>query len=258
MTVDFTKITIYELLALILATIALLIPLVQWAWKKWAVKPILKHYPTGRAFLFINKSGSYMQIQGVYEAQNKPISVKNITLKVVRKKDDKALNLRWSSFTSPVNQRIVGNYASTTEIAHPFRIDADNIVCAFTEFADFFNSSEKTFQPFYTALVKEVKDLGVLNLPFGQACTKYKSVKSYAEAADALKNELFWEIGQYEVIMEVTHGKETSDFLYEFEVNSENYQHLLHNIDETLLSPLKDAYRVPYDMQVVQVELKNK
>ena len=258
MTIDFSKITVYELLALVLATVALFIPLVQWAWKKWCVKPILRHLPTGRAFLFINRSGSYIQIQGVYEAQNKPISVKNIMLKIIRKKDDKALNLKWSTFTSPVNQRIVGNFASTTEIAHPFRIDADSIVCAFTEFGDFFNSSEKTFQPFYNALVKDVKEICVLGLPFDQAIKKYKSAKSYAAATDALKSELFWEIGQYEIIMEVGHGKESSKFLYEFEVNSEDHQHLLHNIDETLLSPLKDAYRIPYDLQIVQVELKDK
>lgn len=258
MTVDFSKITIYELLALILATVALLIPIVQWAWKKWCVKPILNHLSTGRALLFINRSGSYIQIDGVFEAQNKAISVKNITLKIVRKKDDKALNLKWSTFTSPTNQQIVGNYTSTIEMAHPFRIDANNIVCAFTEFADPFNSWKKLFQPFYNALVKDVREICVLNLTFDQAYTKYKALKSYADAADALKKELFWEIGQYEIILEVEHEKEKSRFSYEFSVNSEDFQLLSHNIDETLLSPLKDAYRMPYDMQAVQVELKSK
>ena len=115
----FFRKTIYELFALILSIIAILIPIIQWAWKKWVIKPVLYHLPTGRAYLFINRSGSYIQIEGVFEAKNKPISVKNVALKVLRVKDDKVLNLRWSTFTSPMSQRMGGNYSSITETAHP-------------------------------------------------------------------------------------------------------------------------------------------
>ena len=91
MVIDFSRITIYEIFALILSIIAILIPIIQWAWKKWIIKPVLYHLPTGRAYLFINRSGSYIQIEGVFEAKNKPTSVKNVTLKVLRVKDDKVL-----------------------------------------------------------------------------------------------------------------------------------------------------------------------
>lgn len=43
--------TLYEKLALIMSAIAILIPIIQWAWRKWAMKPILKYHPTGRASL---------------------------------------------------------------------------------------------------------------------------------------------------------------------------------------------------------------
>jgi hypothetical protein len=258
MTVDFTKITIYELLALILAGIAIIIPIIQWAWKKWIVRPVLLHLPTGRAYLFINKSGSYMQIEGVFEAKKKPITIKNIALKVIRAKDDKVLNLTWSTFTSPVNQRIGGNYTSVTETAHPFCIEADSIACAFTEFADIYNSAGKTLRPFYEKLTQEISETSISNQSYDQMYSKYITCDTYSCAKEAMKKEFFWEIGQYQAILEVKYGKKLKCFYYEFSVTSEDYTRLQENLERTLLCPLKDQYMMPYDMQTVQVEIKEK
>ena len=133
MVIDFSKITVYELIALILSFIAIMIPIVQWAWNKWIVKPILKLLPTGKINPYFNRSGSYLGIESVYEAINKPITVKHIALKIVRCRDEKKLNQVWSSFWSPITQRFSGNYSSTIEGAHPFRIEKNSITTAFTE-----------------------------------------------------------------------------------------------------------------------------
>ena len=258
MIIDFSKITIYEIFALILSTIAILIPIIQWAWKKWVVKPVLYHLPTGRAFLFINRSGSYMQIEGVFEAKNKPISVKNVTLKVLRVKDDKVLNLRWSTFASPVSQRIVGNYSSITETAHPIRIDADSILCAFTEFADFYDSFSKKFQPYYDALVQQMDKANPLNVSYDQAYPIYTSSEPYKIAKSLLDKELFWEIGQYEITLEAEYGKKKVQFFYKFSVNVDDYKRIESNLVETLAKPIKDLYMKPLAMQTVQVELNTK
>ena len=131
MEIDFTTpMTFYELLAIILAAIAIIIPIAQAAWKRLIITPKLNFLPTGRVTLFFNQSGSYLRVDGVYEAENKPIAVKNISVTVTRKKDGQKLNLSWSSFISPVNQSMVGNYLQTTESAHPFRIEADSITSA--------------------------------------------------------------------------------------------------------------------------------
>lgn len=255
MTIDFSKITVYELLALILSIIAILIPIIQWAWKRWVVKPVLLHLPTGRAYLFINRSGSYMQIEGVFEAKSKPISVKSITLKVLRAKDDKVLNLRWSTFTSPVSQRTVGNFSSITETAHPIRIDADSMICAFIEFADFYDSFSKTFQPYYDALVQQTDKINPINVPYDQAYQIYTSCDSYKAAKSLIDKELFWEIGQYEVTLEAEYGKEKVQFLYQFSVNTDDYKRIESNLAEILAKPVKDLYVRPLAMQTVQVEL---
>lgn len=258
MIIDFSKITIYEIFALILSTIAILIPIIQWAWKKWVIKPVLYHLPTGRAFLFINRSGAYIQIEGVFEAKNKPISVKNVTLKVLRVKDDKVLNLRWSTFTSPMSQRMGGNYSSITETAHPIRIDGNSMICAFIEFADFYDSFLKTFQPYYDVLAQQTDNINPLNLSYENACQIYTSSEPYKIAKSLLDRELFWEIGQYKTTLEAEYGKEKVQFLYEFSINPDDYKRIKSNLAETLIKPLKDLYGKLLAMQTVQVELCTK
>src|SRR5699024_11574136 len=62
MTIDFdTPMTFYELLAIILAVIAIIIPILQWIWKKWVIKPVLNHLITGRAFLRSEEHTSELQ-----------------------------------------------------------------------------------------------------------------------------------------------------------------------------------------------------
>ena len=98
--------TSYEMLAVVLSIIAILIPIIQMVWKKWITQEKLNFLPMGTAFLYFNQSGSYLRIDGVYESEHKPVSIKQIAVKVTRQKDDRKLNLQWSSFISPVNQKM--------------------------------------------------------------------------------------------------------------------------------------------------------
>ena len=248
--------TKYEFFALILSTVAILIPIIQWAWKKCIVKPKLKFYPTGRAYLFSNRSGSYIRIEGVFEAINKPVSVKNISLKIIRKKDDVALNLRWSMFTNPANQQILGVYTSASEIAHPFRIYSENVVCAFAEYTDFYGSSEKKIQPYIEAVVDDLKKTNLSNKDYSNALREYCALDSYKNAREALAKEMFWDIGKYEVNMDVDYGKTNKVFQLGFEVSNEKYKDLCFNIDEVLISILKNQYNQQTALKTVQVEIK--
>lgn len=247
--------TKYETWAIILSIVAILIPIIQWIWNKWIVKPILKFFPTGRAYLFVNKSGSYIRVEGVYEALKKPISIKNISLKAVRKKDDVALNLRWSTFLNPANQQILGAVASVSEIAHPFRIDADNVVCAFTEFTDFYRASEKTLQPYFDAIIDDLNQLNFVGKTYADALKEYCELESFKNAREALNKEFFWLVGKYSIILFAKYGKKEKEFRYKFDVNMDNYLELVHNIDEVLLFYIKNIYKVACDFKTVQVEL---
>lgn len=257
MVIDFSTITIYELLALFLSLIAILIPIVKWWWLKSIIKPKLKHYPTGRAYLFTNRSGSYIQFQGVFEALKKPISVRNIKLKVVRKKDDKALNLTWSVLMSPVNQQIVGAYSTVSEIAHPFRIEADSVACAFIEFSDFYGASEKTLRPYFERLEEAIHTINLSNKSYDEASKEFVLLDEYKDIKNAMEQEMFWIISEYEMILEVEYDENKVFFIYYFDVSNENVDDLKHNMDETIMSLLKNKYGKSLNGKMIQVQVKS-
>lgn len=104
-----TVMTTYEKWALIISIIAILIPIGQLIWKRYVIRARLNHYQTGNGYLFINQSGSYIRLQSVFEAVNKPISIKHISLSIERESDNQKKNYTWSCFTSPVNMQFIGN-----------------------------------------------------------------------------------------------------------------------------------------------------
>ena len=55
-----------------------------------------------------------------------------------------------------------------------------------------------------------------------------------------------WEIGEYTLVVSVKYGKgKSKDYSYEFIVTEQNSIELRSNIDESLISNLKDYYHVP-------------
>ena len=248
--------TPYEIMAISLSAIAILIPILQWAWRKWIQKPILDYHPNGKARLFFNQSGSYLRIDGVYEAKNKPISIKKIDVCIKRQKDSKSLNLTWSTFISPVVQRVGINAIQSNETAHPFRIEANSIMCAFIEFADAFDSYTKTFLAKTSTLFQCIPQIHTEEQDYETALKIYKSNPEFAVAHSLVEKEFFWEIGKYDVTIQTHYEKKTLSCTFEFSIGQADYQLISQNITESLLSPLEDSYSLLRNYRWVDVELK--
>lgn len=245
----------YEKIAITLSVVAILIPIIQWAWKKWIVKAKLSFHPTGRIMLFFNQSGSYVRFDGVYEAERKPITVKNIALKITREKDERRRNLEWSTFISPVNQNITGNFVQTTESAHPFRIEADSVTCAFTEFGDPFDSFGKAFKNKTEVLYSKIPSMQKQIADYATAVKMYQSIPEYLEAKQLLEKEFLWEIGRYDLDLCVRFKDKEKHFPYTITIGEYEYNQLKGNIDEALLSTLKRFYSVPLNYYTAIIEL---
>ncbi len=250
--------TVYETWALVISICALLIPFLQWVWKKWIVKAKLNHYQTGYGLLYINQSGSYISIQSVFEAVNKPVSVKNLSLCVRRERDNQERNYIWSTFTSPTNMQFVGNNASVVEIAHPFRIEADNVYCAFTEYAEKNQNAFRTISPLYSNLINKAREYKLSNAPFDEALKDYVTTQEYEEVNQALNKELFWLIDKYEATITAQYGKKKKIFTLQFEVTKEQNELLQYNMKEFLVIPLKDCYGLPRAMRPISVQMTEK
>lgn len=255
MEIDFSKITVYEVIALFLSFIAIMIPIVQWAWNRWLVKPVLNHLTTGKINPCFNRSGSYLRIESVYEAVNKPITVKHIALKLIRCRDEKKLNQVWSSFWSPITQNFSGKYTSTIEGAHPFRIEKNSITTAFTEFEDLSNTLQRSLSEFDRDVDFFVKDCLGQMLPYSETIARFEKQTFYKNMKDALMKEFFWDIGKYKAEIVVKYDDSEKTFSYSFVINEVEYNKLKHNVEETLLSPIKQAYNMLFDFQVVSLKL---
>ena len=177
---------------------------------------------------------------------------------MIRKNDEKILNLVWSSFISPVNQNVMWVFSSTAEAAHPFKIEQDSIGCAFIEFANQYNSAFRKITPLLEEVQRDAHDIVCMDNTFDSARELLCGRKSYIEYQSALSGEMFWEIGQYEVEMKVSYGTSAKVFKLYFEVNREQYEDLKYNIEEVLNSKLKNLYNMGCNFRTVQVSIKEK
>ena len=247
--------TVYEKWALIISVIALLIPIIQWAWKKWIVTARVRYYPTGQATLFFNQSGSYIRFNGVLEAERKAATIKKMSLVVTRKRDDRKLNLVWSYLISPVNQNMLGNYVQTTEAAHPFRVEADSVACAFVEFSDPSDSSGKKIRKICADLAPLMRQ-ATQNHSFDEALAAFSKLPEYVVTQHSLLNDFYWEIGKYAVDVSVEYGKrKMKTFSFNFTVSEQDFSDLSSNIDESLIAQLKDNYSVQRAFSAPLVEI---
>ena len=79
--------TPYEIIATILAVIALIQPWAIAAWKKF-FKPLkITFIPSAKILLYYNSNGAYIYLGGVIEAKDRPAVIKNISAKVIRQND---------------------------------------------------------------------------------------------------------------------------------------------------------------------------
>ena len=251
-------ITVYEKWALIISVIALLIPIIQWAWKKWIVCVRVKYYPTGQATLFFNQSGSYIRLHGVLEAERKAATIKKMSLALTRKRDNHKLNLVWSYLISPVNQSMLGNYVQTTEAAHPFRVEADSVACAFVEYSDPSDSSGKKIRKICADMVPLILQTSQ-NHTYDEALADFSKSPEYLDAKNSLLSDFYWEIGKYSVDVSVEYDKrKTKVFSFEFTVSEQDYNDLRSNIDEALIAKLKGCYPMPLAFKSPMVEVTEK
>lgn len=248
--------TIYERLSVILSIIAILIPIGKLIWSKYLCKPKLLYYTNQKAVIFFNQSGAYIRIDGVFEAKNKSITIKKVDLKLTRSIDDKQLNLSWSSFISPVSQSIIGNYLQSTEKAHPIRVEADSVCCAFTEFADEYESAWKIFNRHSLKLNKMISEFQDNRIEYAEALEKYKDSDEYKEAYKALLDYFYWQISKYKIEITAYYLKGSTNFKFGFEINENDNSKLNENIEEALLILLKKVYGVQSNINYALVELR--
>lgn len=258
MSINFEQpMTVYELVAIVLSVLALVIPTIKWVYDKFFKRLKIDFLPSGMITLFHNKSGSYISLGGVYEAQNKSTTIREISAKVVRKSDSATLSLMWSTFSSPVFRSIAGNYESSFETAHPFKVEADTLVPAFVEFANTASNMDETtnnvLQPVKNA---SLPILSQANIALSTAVSGVKAMTEYNAAKFTLNDYFFWKNGAYEIILTTVHSKGSFDKKYELHLSKEESAKMRENIDNLLVLHIAEHFRMTLPLNSLRKEFK--
>ena len=255
---DFTTpMTAYELLAIILAALALVIPFLKWVYDKYIRKLKLNFLASGKLSVFFNKSGAYVSLGGVYEAKNKTAAVKNISAKIQRNSDKAILPLRWSTFLSPVFRQVAGNYETSFETAHPFKVEADTLTPVFVEFENSEQNSGEIINSIIKPLhMKANNDMNTMNLPVQTYDPAYRASTEYKDALIAMNDIFFWKPGDYTVELITEYNHSTFSCYGKFNLTKEDSEKLRANIEELFVEPLANKINCRITVNTVTKEFK--
>ena len=249
--------SVYEIISVVLSSIAIIVS-VYFPIKNFVTKARVNFYPVGLVTLLFNQSGSYIQLNGVIESEKKAVSVRKMSVKIKREKDNQTINLSWSYLISPVNQRLVGNILQTTECAHPFRVEKDSIAATFVEYTDPFDSFGRIFRNSASELNKIAEQSPIFQANYSEAVKTYTESEEFTKVKQIAEKEFFWEIGKYSLDVIVNYNNSKKVFNYAFTITEQEFNELKHNIDEALLAALKLRYNEKLAFHSSNVELLEK
>lgn len=245
--------TPYEIAATVIAILALLQPWIIKLWDHFFRKIRLIFIPSAKIKLYYNRSGAYIYLGGVIESQNKAAVVKDIAVKIIRKKDKAELALDWSSFMIPVFQSIGGNAVSSSEIARPFKVEAGGLCPVFIEFGSTNIQEIDRLSEIYSTMAAESQQILQQGIMPDQAKKTLSESANYKKFKDELLENFYWKTGDYEIVLSIIfNDKRTEQYKFKFNIDKEETENFKQNIEKSLLSPIDEICRIPTNMYCPQ------
>lgn len=241
--------TTYEIFTTVIAILALLQPWMIKLWDRFCRKICVNFIPSSKIKLYYNRSGAYVYLGGVIEAKNKAAVVKDIAVKVVRKKDKAELLLDWSSFMVPVFQSVGGNAVTTSEIARPFKVEAGNLSPVFIEFASTNIQESNRLTEIYNTMALELTGIVQQNITIDQAKYALATSTTYKNFRDELLQNFYWRADDYVIELTITYNNtKTQRYKFKFSIDVSEADSLKGNIEKSLQSVVDEIYRVPTNL----------
>ncbi len=237
--------TTYEIIATVIAILALLQPWMIKLWDRFCRRICVNFIPSSKIKLYYNRSGAYVYLGGVIEAKNKAAVVKDIAVKVVRKKDKAELLLDWSSFMIPVFQSVGGNAVTTSEIARPFKVEADSLYPVFVEFASTNIQESNRLTEIYNTMAFELAGIMWPNITIDQAKYALAALSNYRTFRDELLQNFYWRADDYVIELTIMYNNtKTQRYKFKFSIDVSEADSLKGNIEKSLQSVVDEIYRV--------------
>lgn len=236
----------YEIIATIIAVIALLQPWIIKLYNHFLRKICVSFIPSAQIKLYYNKSGAYVYLGGVIESKNQAAVVEDISVKVIRQNDKAELNLDWSSFMVPVFQSIGGNPVSTSEIARPFKVEAGDLYPVFIEFASVNMQENNRRSEIYNIMASEAFNITRSIVAMEQAKQMLVNLPCYQVFREELLQDFYWKEADYIIELTITYNEEKiKQYRYKFSIDANEFTAFKENIANSLVSAIDEIYRVP-------------
>ncbi len=227
----------------------------------WAIKIFncyfrkleLKFLPSTKIKIYYNRSGAYIYLGGVLESKNHSSVINNVSVKIIRNNDKAELNLIWSSFIVPVFQSIAGNAITTSEIARPFKVEANSLYPVFIEF-DLVDEDERDkLLDIYNQMGVEINQNVQSETTSMKLKETIKETSLYKESREKLLSNFYWKETNYtlELVINYNDNKQKK-YIYKFQITSDEHEKLKENIEKSLLSIIDEAYRIPLNLFCLQ------
>lgn len=247
--------TTYEIIATVIAIIALLQPWLIALYNRYFKKIKVTFTPSAKIKLYYNKSGAYIYLGGVIESQNKAAIVKDISVKLIRQNDRAELNLDWSSFMLPIFQSVGGNPVVTNEIARPFKVDANSLYPVFVEFATVNMPEASKLSEIYETIYAQARSLPIAAMLPEQAKQALAETECYKRCKDELLQNFYWKAADYIIELAISYNeKKATRLRYAFSIDAEEAAKFKGNIEKSLLCVIDDYYRLPTNFFYPQKE----
>lgn len=251
--------TFYELIGIILAILALIIPFVKWIIEKWIKRLKIDFLVSDVITIYFNRGGSYIHLGGVYKADNKNATIKNISASIKRKSDNAILPLTWSTFPSPTVREIGGQYEHSFETAHPFSANADTLTPIFIEFTNPKRDIGEEISA-YTQNLYNVENM-ILNqsgISLIDADGQVRRHQEYLNSKVKLHELCFWRASEYEVNLITKYDNREFIKSYSFELKQEDVEKLQRNIENLLVEPIAIHFNLRLTYYTVRKNLTEK
>lgn len=232
-----------DIITAIVAVIALIQPWVIKLWNMIFKKIKITFIPSGKIKLFYNRSGAYVQIGGVIEAKNQDTVIKDISAKITRLCDNAELKMDWSSFDVPVYQSIAGNIVTTTEIARPFKVKANDLSPVFVEFRNVDGQFLDSLNEKYNSLLLQARTIANPTISLEDARQNFKSTSEYQKIKEELLESFYWKVSQYVLKISVYYGNNAKkEVSYTFSLDQSEIIEFKKDIEKVMDSTIDNLY----------------
>lgn len=232
-----------DIITAIVAVIALIQPWVIKLWNMIFKKIKITFIPSGKIKLFYNRSGAYVQIGGVIEAKNQDTVIKDISAKITRLCDNAELKMDWSSFDVPVYQSIAGNIVTTTEIARPFKVKANDLSPVFVEFRNVDDQFLDSLNEKYNSMLLQARTIANPTISLEDARQNFKSTPEYQKIKEELLESFYWKVSQYVLKISVYYGSNAKkEVSYTFSLDQSEIIEFKKDIEKVMDSTIDNLY----------------